>query len=75
MSDRYLKGNGRWCEACAGTGKGKLSSTMIYSDGSELDLYARCEACAGQRRIALPEAEIIAATVETHLRNIDSMEA
>lgn len=63
MANRWLKGNGHWCPTCSGSGRGKLSSTVIYEGGVTVDLYDRCQACGGARRIAATPEQIARETI------------
>lgn len=61
--NKWLTGNGLWCAACKGTGRGKLSDIIEYKSGAECRFYHPCPTCAGQRRIEAPIADVIAGTV------------
>ena len=61
--NKWLKGNGMWCAACNGTGRGQLSDIFEYEGGTECRFYAPCTACGGQKRIAAPTLDVIAKTV------------
>lgn len=50
--NKWLHGNGHWCGACKGTGRGKKLDRIIYSDGSWLQFYEKCATCNGDKRLA-----------------------
>lgn len=61
--NKWLKGNGIWCQSCKGTGRGKVSDIIEYSGGTEAVFYHSCPTCNGERRVAAPIADVIAGTV------------
>jgi hypothetical protein len=61
--NKWLKGNGLWCAACKGTGRGKLSDIIEYRSGAECRFYHPCPTCDGQRRVEAPIADVIAGIV------------
>lgn len=52
--NKWLHGNGHWCGACKGTGRGQKRDRIIYEDGSWLQFYAKCETCNGEKRLPGP---------------------
>jgi len=61
--NKWLCGNGVWCAACEGTGRGSVSDIIEYEGGTECVFYHRCQSCNGEKRIAAPIADVIAARV------------
>lgn len=52
--NKWLKGNGHWCPACKGTGRGELSDIIGYQGGGEARFYKKCLHCNGERRLPGP---------------------
>jgi hypothetical protein len=61
--NKWLVGNGTWCAACQGTGRGKKRDRIIYPGGRYTQFYDDCAACEGEKRLAAPMPEIVAGTV------------
>lgn len=62
--NKWLKGNGYWCQACGGTGSGKVITDVIeYEGGTFAAFRGRCPACRGERRLAADPAHVVAGTV------------
>jgi hypothetical protein len=50
--NKWLHGNGHWCPACKGTGRGKpYGGRVYYRGGGWQQLYDLCETCEGDRRL------------------------
>lgn len=59
MADRFLHGNGRPCPRCNGLGRvSKPLGACVYR--------VRCAPCAGSGRVALTQAQIVAAQIAEH---------
>ena len=52
--NKWLKGNGHWCPACGGTGRGRAADRVVYDNGKYAQFYDACTHCNGERRIAGP---------------------
>lgn len=61
--NKWLCGNGLWCETCNGTGRGEARDRIIYDDGGYCQFYEKCPACNGQKRIAAPAEMVLAGAV------------
>lgn len=50
--NKFLHGNGHWCAACRGTGRGRARDRFEYLGGGYCQFYEPCSACKGERRLA-----------------------
>lgn len=55
--NKWLVGNGHWCPACQGSGRGKPLDSFEYESGAVCQFYAKCESCNGERRLPGPGAD------------------
>jgi hypothetical protein len=56
--NKWLHGNGHWCPACRGSGRGRPLDMIEYEGGGYCQFYARCEACNGEGRLAGPGLDV-----------------
>lgn len=63
MPNKWLHGNGVWCQLCKATGRGEARDRIIYSGGVYCQFYAKCPACDGQKRIAASPELVLAGKV------------
>ena len=56
----FLHGNGHWCAACRGTGRGDPRDRIEYRGGGYCQFYEPCPACKGERRVAGPGPSLAA---------------
>jgi hypothetical protein len=61
--NKWLHGNGVWCQECKATGRGEARGRMLYSGGGYCQFYEQCPACNGQKRIAAAPEMVIAGAV------------
>lgn len=61
--NKWLKGNGLWCAACNGAGRGKPRDMIEYEGGTYCLFYDPCPVCKGEKRVAAEVADVIAQRV------------
>ncbi len=59
--NRFLIGNGEWCSACGGSGRGAPRDRIEYTGGAYCQFYDRCPSCGGQKRVAFSANEVATA--------------
>lgn len=52
--NKWLHGNGHWCPACRGTGRGHATDRIEYDGGFYVQFYAKCAHCNGEKRLVGP---------------------
>lgn len=57
--NKWLKGNGYWCQTCDGTGVGEITDVLEYEGGAFAAFRSSCPICKGSKRLAATETEIM----------------
>lgn len=57
--NKWLKGNGTWCQSCRGTGRGKARDRIGYAGGTWCQFYDPCATCGGARRLPAALDDVI----------------
>lgn len=50
--NKWLAGNGYWCPACGGSGRGEARDRILYQGGGWCQFYDPCATCGGDGRLA-----------------------